>query len=129
MSTWGVFNSAINTIFAADTYIIFLYMGLWVISILAAAFLESEVLNLPLTIFAGVIVIFVSMIISNAAHTILRSAIYSTVIMHFGQTQFLLANLGSFSALFVLVYALVIIARPTFSGNAPSGGGGTIVSY
>ena len=129
MSTYNVFTSAINTVYAADTYTIFLYFSLWIVSILAAAYLESEVINLPLTVFMGIITIFISFIISNAMHAVMGNAIYSTIIMHFPQTIFLMANLGTVTTLFVFVYALVILARPMFQGGAPSGGGGVIINY
>jgi hypothetical protein len=126
MSTFGVFSSAINTIYSFDTLCILLYFGLWVISILAAAFLESEALNLPIAVFMGIITIFISFVISNAAHAIATNPIYATVIQHFGQTQLILANLGALTAVFVIIYALVILARPLYTGHAP-GSHSTIV--
>ena len=127
MPTYNVFESAINTIYSFDTAIILLYFGLFIISILAAAFLESESLNLPLTVFMGIIAIFISFIISNAMHAVVGNPIFATVIQHFGNTQLLLANMGALTAFFVIVYAIVILARPTFTGNAPGGGGGTTI--
>lgn len=124
MSTYGVFNSAINSIYVGDSAVILLYFGLWIVSILAASYLESETINLPLTIFMGIITIFVSFIISNAMHAVLANPLFSGVIAHFGMTQFLMANLGAFTALFVFIYALVILARPTFTGNAPGSSSG-----
>lgn len=125
MPTYGVFESAINTTYSFDTIVVLLYFGLWIISILAASFLESETINLPLTVFMGVVAIFLSFVISNVMHAVVGNPIFASVIAHFGQTQLLLANLGAFTALFVVVYSIVILARPTFTGNAPGGGGGT----
>ena len=128
MPTYGVFLSAINTIYAADTWTVLLYFGLWVIAILAAAFLESETLNLPLTIFMGFAVVIVSFIISNAAHAVLGNPIYANVISHFGNTQLSLANLGALTLIFVFVYALVILARPLYSGGGVSRSSTIVVS-
>ena len=122
MSTYGVFISAMNTIYVGDTLAVLLYFGLWFVAVLAAAFIESETINLPLTIFLGVIIIITSFIISNAMHAVLGSPIYSTVIQHFKDTQFILANLGAITAIFVFVYALVILARPLYQGRLPGGG-------
>jgi len=122
MSTYGVFNSAINTIYVGDTLFVLLYMGLWIVAILAAAFIESETINLPLTIFLGVIIIIISFIISNAMHAVLGSPIFATVIQHFGDTQMILANLGAITAIFVFLYAVVILARPLYQGGLPGGG-------
>jgi len=122
MPTYKVFNSAINTIYIGDTLFVLLYMGLWIVAILAAAFIESETINLPLTIFLGVIIIIISFIISNAMHAVLGSPIYATVIQHFGDTQMILANLGAITALFIFLYAVVILARPLYQGGLPGGG-------
>ncbi|MEM3245732.1 MAG: hypothetical protein QXN16_03110 [Candidatus Micrarchaeaceae archaeon] len=127
MATYGVFTSAINTIYSADTLFVLLYFGLWMMAILAAAFIESEAINLPLTIFIGIIVIFVSFVISNVMRSVLSSPIYASVIQHFAYTQLLLANLGAITALFIFVYAIVILARPLYSGGVPGGGTRTSV--
>jgi len=122
MATYKVFNSSLNSIYVADTLFVLLYMGLWIVAILAAAFIESETINLPLTIFLGVIIIIISFIISNAMHAVLGSPIYATVIQHFGNTQMILANLGAITALFIFLYAVVILARPLYQGGLPGGG-------
>ena len=122
MATYKVFNSSLNSIYVADTLFVLLYMGLWIVAILAAAFIESETINLPLTIFLGVIIIIISFIISNAMHAVLGSPIYATVIQHFGDTQLILANLGAITALFIFLYAVVILARPLYQGGLPGGG-------
>lgn len=116
MATYNVFNSAIDTIYGADTWAVLLYFGLWVVAILAAAFLESEAINLPLSIFMGVITIIISFVLSNVMHAVVSNQAYASVIGHFANTQLILANLGAFTTLFVVVYALVILARPV-SGN------------
>ena len=120
MATYPVFMAAIDTIYGADTWVVILYFGMWVIAILAAAFLESDAINLPLSIFMGIITIIVSFIISNAMHAVVGSSIYTSVISHFGNTQLILANLGALTTIFVLVYALVILARPLSSGGGIS---------
>ncbi|MEM3247682.1 MAG: hypothetical protein QW207_04070, partial [Candidatus Micrarchaeaceae archaeon] len=127
MATYSVFTSSINTIYSADTLFVLLYFGLWTMAILAAAFIESETINLPLTIFVGVAVIFLSFIISNVMRSVLSSQIYASVIQHFPNTQLLLANLGALTTLFIFVYALVILARPLYSGGVPGGGTRTTV--
>lgn len=118
MSTYGVYTADLNIIYGADTWAVLLYFGLWFIAILTAAFLESDAINLPLSIFMGVITIIISFVISNAMHAVLSNPAYATVISHFPNTQLILGNLGAFTALFVIVYAIVILARPI------SGGGG-----
>ena len=120
MPTYNVFISAINTIYGADTWVVLLYFGLWTIAILTAAFLESDTINLPLSIFMGIVTIIISFIISNVMHGIVDNSAYVNVISHFANTQLILANLGAFTALFVVVYALVILARPLNIGGGIS---------
>jgi hypothetical protein len=122
MPTYGVFITAIDTIYAADTWTVLLYFGLWFVAILAAAFLDTNTINLPLSIFMGVITVVIAFIISNVMHAVVGNPIYSPVIAQFSQTQFLLANLGAFTALFVLVYSIVILAHPLNTGGGISHG-------
>lgn len=126
MATYPVFVAVVNSIYSADTAVTLLYFGLWIVSIIAAAYLESETINFPLTIFMGVVTIFISFIISNAMHGVMGAAIFSTVISHFQYTQLIMANLGALTTFFVFVYSLVILARPTFTGGAPAGGGSNV---
>lgn len=120
MSTYNVFINSINTIYTADTWFVLLYFGLWTISILAAAFLESDMINFPLSIFMGAITIIISFVISNAMHAVISSLAYTSVISHFPATQLIMANLGTLTAFFVIVYALVILARPLAGGSGIS---------
>jgi hypothetical protein len=120
MSTYNVYVSAINSIYGADTWVVILYFGLWIVAILTAAFLESDTINLPLGIFMGIITIIISFVISNAMHAIVANPAYSGIISHFTDTQLILANLGTFTALFIIVYVLVILARPLGGGGGIS---------
>ncbi len=121
MSTYPVFISAINTIYSADTATVLLYISLWIIVIILGAWLDSEPISLPFAIFMGVICIMVSFVISNAMHAVMGNAIYATVIQNFSQTQYLMANLGALTALLVLVYSIVILARPQYGGGGIGG--------
>ncbi len=129
MPTYKLFTDTSHVIYSLDLGIVLLYFGMCIISVFAAAYLESEPINLPLSIFFGIVTILISFVISNAAHAIMGSSEFSSVIGSYPNTLILFADLPVFTALFILLYAAVIIARPYIGSHgsvANMGGGGGV---
>ena len=118
MPTYGVFVADAQVIYSFDVLITMFYFGAFIISILAAGFLESDPVNLPLGIFMGVATIFISFIISNAAHAILAQPAFADVVGHIPNTLELFVNLPIYTALFILLYVAVTVARPLLRGGS-----------
>ena len=115
-------NSILNNYPKFDNLLPFVIIMIMIGVLLAAAVVPTNPIVIPLTFITMLITLLLTFMTSNAAHALLGSTIFSSVVGDFPTIEYMWANFAPIEFVFFLALMIIEAMRSRSSGGGYSGG-------